>query len=333
MDADRFFAHNPLCQALGIRFPVLQAGMYQVALGALAAAVSEAGGLGTIGSAFMSPEELRKQIRLVKERTEAPFGVDVLFAKPEGADPGSTGYARQVQEHIEVMFEEGVPVLISGLGNPVEVVPRAHDAGMKVLSLVGNVRQAQRLAGDGVDIIIASGRDGGGHVGRVGTAALVPAVVDAMAGLRPGMPVVAAGGITDGRGLVAALAFGASGVWMGTRFIATEEAHVHANYKGRIVEIGDEGTVVSRANSGKPNRMIRNAFTDSWEGREAEILPFPQQMLQVGRAASFAGRQQGDVENGVLPAGQGSALIHQVKPAGQVVADVMAEARAILEAW
>ena len=328
MDPYRIFERNPLCQKLSIQFPVLQAGMFQVALGPLAAAVSIAGGLGVIGSAFMSADELREQIRLVKERTGAPFGVDILFAKAEGGDPESTGYTAQVHEHIEVVFEEGVPVLVSGLGNPVGVVKRAHDAGMTVLSLVGNARQARRLVADGVDIIIASGRDGGGHVGRVGTMALVPAVVDAV-----DAPVVASGGITDGRGLVAALALGASGVWMGTRFIVTEEARAHVNYKSKIVEIGDEDTVVTRCHSGKPNRMIRNAFTESWEGRESEILPFPQQMMQVGLPASVAGRLKGDVENGVLPAGQGSVLIHQIKPAGQVVADIMAEARAILERW
>ena len=328
MDFDKMLADNPLCQRLGIRYPILQAGMFQVALGRLAAAVSEAGGLGMIGSAFMSPEELREQIRLVRDHTSAPFGVDVLFARAEGSDAHSTGYTRQVEEHIEVVFSEEVPVLVSGLGNPAAVLPRAHQAGMTVLSLVGNVRQARRLAAAGVDFIIASGSDGGGHVGRVGTAALVPAVVDAV-----DVPVLAAGGLADGRGLVAALAFGACGVWMGTRFITTEEARGHDNYKQKIVDIDDEGTVVSRANSGKPNRMIRNRFTESWEGRETEILPFPRQMLEVGQAASVAGRLEGDTENGVLPAGQSSALIHEVKPAGQVVRDIVAEARAVFERW
>ncbi|MCZ6533698.1 MAG: nitronate monooxygenase [SAR324 cluster bacterium] len=328
MDFDRMLETNPLCQRLGIRYPILQAGMFQVAMARLASAVSEAGGLGVIGSAFMSPEDLREQIRLVKDHTSAPFGVDILFARTPGSDAASTGYTRQVQDHIEVVFEEGVPVLVSGLGNPVEVVPRAHDAGMTVLSLVGNVRQAKRLAGDGVDFIIASGSDGGGHVGRVGTAALVPAVVDALQ-----VPVLAAGGLADGRGLVAALAFGACGVWMGTRFISTVEARGHDNYKQKIVEIDDEGTVISRANSGKPVRMIRNRFTESWEGREADILPFPQQMIEVGQPASVAGRIEGDVENGVLPAGQSSALIHEIKPAGQVVRDIVAEARAVFARW
>jgi enoyl-[acyl-carrier protein] reductase II len=328
MGLEAMLTDNPLCRMLGIDYPILQAGMYQVARGPLAAAVSEAGGLGVIGSAYMEPEELREQIRLVKQRTRRPFGVDILFARVESTDALTAGYTEQVEAHVAVTFEEGVPVLVSGLGNPKDVLPRAHAAGMQVLSVVGNVRQAARLAADGVDGIIASGCDGGGHVGRVGTAALIPAVVDAV-----NIPVVGAGGIADGRGLLAAMAFGAMGVWMGTRFIATIEARGHDNYKHKIVEIDDEGTTITRAHSGKTNRMIRNAFTRSWEGREAEILPYPHQLRKVGEPLSHLGRIEGDVEHGVCPAGQSAALIHEVKPAGDVVRDVMAEARAILSRW
>ncbi len=328
MSMQKLFGSLPVCERLGIRYPVFQAGMGHVAYGELAAAVSEAGGLGVIGTGTMAPDELRQEIALVRERTEKPFGVDILFARVEGSDPTSIGYVDRVQELIRVSLEARVPVLVSGLGNPGGIVPEAHGLGITVMSVVGNVRQARRLEGEGVDIIVASGHDGGGHVGRVGTAALVPAVVDAV-----DVPVLAAGGLADGRGLVAALAFGACGVWMGTRFITTEEARGHDNYKQKIVDIDDEGTVVSRANSGKPNRMIRNRFTESWEGREADILPFPQQMLEVGQAASVAGRIEGDTENGVLPAGQSAALIHEVKPAGQVLRDIVAEARAVFERW
>jgi enoyl-[acyl-carrier protein] reductase II len=318
---------NPLLRLLGIRYPVLQAGMYQVAYGELAAAVSAAGGLGVIGSAFMEPEQLRAEIRLVRERTEAPFGVDILFARVEGGDPQAAGYTEQVRAHLDVVCAERVPVLVSGLGDPAQAVPRAHALGMKVLAVVGNTRQARKVVAGGVDAVIASGHDGGGHVGRVGTVTLVPSVVDAV-----NVPVVAAGGLVDGRGLAAALALGACGVWMGTRFIATAQARAHARYKERIVALDDEGTVVTRAHSGKPNRMIRNRFTASWEGREAEILPYPQQMLQVGAPASHRGRIEGDVEHGVLPAGQGAALIRGVEDAGAVVRALVAEARALLGA-
>ena len=325
MTAEYLFADNPLCRMLGIRYPICQAGMFQVAYGDLAAAVSNAGGLGVIGAAFMDPEQLRREIRLVKEETERPFGVDILFARVEGSDITSHDYAAEVRGHIEVVFEEGVRVLVSGLGDPGGVVGRAHDAGMKVMSLVGTAKQAKAVERSGVDVVIASGHEGGGHVGRIGTLSLVPRVVDSVA-----VPVLAAGGLADGRGLVAALAMGAVGVWMGTRFIATAEAHAHDNYKHRIAAIDEDGTVVTRAHSGKPNRMIRNRFTRSWEGREAEIQPYPHQLREVGEPLSFLGRQQGDVDNGVLPCGQSAGLIETVDAAGDVVRAIAEEAADVL---
>ena len=312
-----------LCRLLGIRHPILQAGMGHVAHGELAAAVSEAGGLGVIGAGPMTPDDLRRQICLVRERTSQPFGVDILFARTDQAS--GSGYTSQVDDQIGVVLEERVPVLISGLGNPLGVVQQAHDQGMVVMSLVGNVRQARRLAAAGVDAIIASGCDGGGHVGTVGTAALVPQVVDAVS-----VPAVAGGGLSDGRSLVAALAWGACGIWLGTRFIATQEARAHHNYKDKLVAIDEEGTIVTRAHSGKPVRMVRNTFTATWAGREAEIKPYPWQLLEVGLPASIAGRIEGDVEHGVLPAGQGAGLIADVPSAGEVVARIVQQAESLL---
>ncbi|MBT6884234.1 MAG: hypothetical protein HOA30_09305 [Rhodospirillaceae bacterium] len=302
--------------------------MYQVAHGRLAAAVSQAGGLGVIGAAFMEPEDLRREIRLVRETTDRPFGVDILFAEVAKDDPSTTGYTQQVEDHIAVIFEERVPVLVSGLGNPGRIVPDCHALGIKVMSLVGTSRQAQSVAAAGVDVVIASGQDGGGHVGRIGTLPLVSKAVDSV-----DVPVLAAGGLADGRGLIAALALGAQGVWMGTRFIATDEARGHQNYKQKIADIDEDGTIVTRAHSGKPNRIIRNRFTASWEGRESEIKPYPGQLQEIGEPASILGRIEGDTENGVLPAGQGAGLIREVKPAGEVVADIMDEARAVLTHW
>ena len=319
---------NPFCRLLGIEFPICQAGMYQVAHGRLAAAVSQAGGLGVIGAAFMEPEDLRREIRLVRETTDRPFGVDILFAEVAKDDPSTTGYTQQVEDHIAVIFEERVPVLVSGLGNPGRIVPDCHALGIKVMSLVGTSRQAQSVAAAGVDVVIASGQDGGGHVGRIGTLPLVSKAVDSV-----DVPVLAAGGLADGRGLIAALALGAQGVWMGTRFIATDEARGHQNYKQKIADIDEDGTIVTRAHSGKPNRIIRNRFTASWEGRESEIKSYPGQLQEIGEPASILGRIEGDTENGVLPAGQGAGLIREVKPAGEVVADIMDEARAVLTHW
>ncbi len=315
-----------LCRRLGIRYPIMQAGMGQVAYGRLAAAVSAAGGLGVIGAGYLTADELRREIKVIRDTTDKPFGVDILFAKVAGDDAATVTYVRQVQDQIAVSLEERVPVLISGLGNPLGVIGEAHERGMTVMSVIGNVRQALKLEAEGIDMLIASGGDGGGHVGRVGTAALVPAVTQAVK-----IPVIAGGGLADGRGLLAALAFGAVGVWMGTRFIASEEARAHQNYKNLLVERDEEGTVISRGHSGKTVRMLRNRFTDYWQKNEDKILPYPHQMKAVGEAATIAGRIEGDVENGVLPAGQSVGLIHGVKPAGEIVQDIFDEACAAFD--
>ena len=325
MDLDALLADNPFCRKVGIRYPIAQAGMFQVAYGRLAGAVSAAGGLGVIGSAFMTGEELAREIAIAREMTKKPLGVDILFARVPAEDGQAAAYTAQVAEHIEVTLNADVQVLVSGLGNPAEVIPAAHERGMTVMALVGTSRQAARVAEAGVDLVIASGHEGGGHVGRVGTMALVPKVVDTV-----DVPVLAAGGLVDGRGLLAALALGAAGVWMGTRFIATDEARGHANYKNKIAEIDEDGTIVSLANSGKPNRMIKNGFTAAWAGRDDEILPYPRQMIEVGAPASHRGRIEGDVENGILAAGQGAGLIGEVAPAGEIVARIMAEMEAAL---
>ncbi len=318
---------TPICERLGIAFPVFQAGMGWVARGELAAAVSEAGGMGVIGAGSnMSPDELRDEIRLVRSLTDKPFGVDILFATVRASGSEVVKYTDAVQEIVQVVFDESVPVLISGLGSPKGVVSEAHDRGIFVMSVIGAVRHAVKAVGDGVDAVIASGCDGGGHVGKIGTAALIPAVVDAV-----DVPVLAGGGLADGRGLTAAFAFGAQGIWMGTRFIATIQALAHENYKRKIVEIDSAGTIVTRAHSGKPCRLIRNDFTASWEGREHEIEPYPLQALHVGHTASELGRRRGDADHGVLPTGQSAGLIDEIKSAKEVVLDVVSEAAQALE--
>ena len=318
---------TPICERLGIKHPVFQAGMGWVALAELAAAVSEAGGLGVIGAGTnMVPSELLEQIRRVRSLTDKPFGVDILFATVTSRGSDVVKYTDAVEGMVQVVLEERVPVLISGLGSPLAVVPEAHKRGIFVMSVVGAVRHAVKAVNDGVDAVIASGRDGGGHVGRIGTAVLVPAVVDAV-----NVPVLAGGGLADGRGLAAALALGAQGVWMGTRFIVTEEALAHQNYKTRITAINEDGTVVTRAHTGKPCRLVRNQFTDSWAGREDEIEGYPLQAIRVGHAASERGRLKGDVDNGVLPAGQSAGLIEEVLPAGEVVRRTVDEAAEVLQ--
>jgi len=318
--------HTPFCDLLGIRYPICQAGMGYVARSSLAAAVSAAGGLGVVAAAHSTPAELRGEIRRVRDLTDRPFGVDILFAAVRATGEEAERFTDRVKAWVDVTLEERVPVLIAGLGNPGPVTAEAHRLGITVMALCGNVKQARDHAANGVDVVIAQGHEAGGHTGRIGGLVLVAAVADALAP----RPVLAAGGIADGRGLVAALALGAQGAWIGTRFIATPEAHAHDNYKRKIVAIDEEGTVVTRAASGKPCRLIRNRFTQSWEGREAEIQPFPVQGERVGHPAALLAREQGDVENGNAPCGQTAGLIREIRPAGEVIGAIVEEAEAVL---
>jgi enoyl-[acyl-carrier protein] reductase II len=317
---------TPLCDLLGIRYPICQAGMGYVARSALAAAVSAAGGLGVMAAAHHTPAELRAEIRKIRDLTDAPFGVDILFAAVRVGGAEAEHFTDEVKAFVDVTLDERVPVLVAGLGNPGPITADAHRLDIKVMALCGNVKQARDHVANGVDVVIAQGHEAGGHTGRIGGLVLIPAVIDAVAPV----PVLAAGGIAGGRGLVAALALGAVGIWIGTRFIATPEAYAHDNYKRKIVAIDEEGTVVTRAATGKPCRLIRNAFTRSWEQREAEIQPFPIQLERVGRSSAHLARGQGDIENGNAPCGQSAGLIRDVVPAGEVVKALVAEAEEVL---
>lgn len=304
-----------ITELLGIEHPIIQAGMGSVAGSDLAAAVCNAGGLGVLGAAFWPPDQLRSEIRRVKSLTDRPYAVDLLVA--EGA-PG-------MEALLEVMFEEQVPVFLSGLGSPGPLVDEMHRRGMKVLAMVGNVRHAQRCVEAGVDAVVAQGTEAGGHTGRVATFPLVPAVVDAV---RP-LPVAAAGGIADGRGLVAALALGASAAVVGTRFVATREAHGHHAYKQRIVDATEEDTVVTKVYTGKSCRVIPNAYVAGWAGREAEVERFPAQLLKHWTEMEAA-IEGGDIDTGIMPAGQVSAVVRSVDSAADVVRRMMAEAEEII---
>lgn len=318
--------HTPLCDLLGIRYPICQAGMAFVARSGLAAAVSSAGGLGVIAAAHGTPALLRDEIRRVRDLTDRPFGVDILFATIRVAGDEVAQFTDQVKGWTDVALEERVPVLIAGLGNPGPATAAAHRLGIKVMALCGNVKQARDHVANGVDVVIAQGYEAGGHTGRIGGMVLIPTVVDAVT---PTL-VVAAGGIADGRGLAAALALGAVGIWMGTRFIATHEAHGHDNYKKKIVAIDEEGTVVHRGATGKPCRAIRNDFTREWEKRTAEILPFPLQAQRVGFPAAIRAREEGDIESGHAACGQSAGLIQEIIPARDLIGRMIAEADAAL---
>ncbi len=310
---------TPICDLLGIQYPVLLAGMGGVAYAELCAAVSNAGGFGTLGMAGRRPPEIHDEIRKVRDLTDKPFGVDLLAAVPESLDRTA-----------DLIIEGGAAAFISGLGvPPPHLVKKFHDAGLKVMNVSGTVRHAKSAEDGGLDAVVAQGTEAGGHTGRVAGLALIPQVVDAVK-----IPVIAAGSIVDGRGLAAALALGAQGVWMGTRFIASAEAHAGAMYKQVIVEADDEATIVTRAYSGKPMRVFRNAYVMDWERRPQDIQKFPAQVMlshQAGVMGGIGGQTEGlDYNRSAFAMGQGSGAIHDVKPAREIIQEIMAEADAVI---
>jgi enoyl-[acyl-carrier protein] reductase II len=309
---------TPLCDLLHIEHPILLAGMGGVSYAPLAAAVSNAGGYGVLGMAGTSPDFIRRQMREVKALTDRPFGVDLLAATPDA-----------LTASVEVIIEEGASAFIAGLGVPSPILARLHAAGLKVMVVCGTVRHAQKAQDAGCDAVICQGGEGGGHTGLVGTLPLVAQAVEAV-----DIPVIATGGLHDGRGLAAALALGAQGVWMGTRFIASQEAHAGAVYQEAILAARDEDTVRTRCYSGKPMRVRANSYVDDWEGRPGEIQPFPLQAMasvQAGVLGGIGGQTEGlDPDRSCLAMGQSAGGISQVLPAGRIVADLMTQAEAAI---
>jgi enoyl-[acyl-carrier protein] reductase II len=311
-----------LTQVLGIEHPVMLAGMGGVAYHRLVAAVSEAGGFGCLGASTMSPDQMVEEIGLVRDRTDRPFGVDLLTALPGDM-------AAQVGR----IIDGGASVFVAGLGVPTDVVDLCHRHGVLVVNMCGKVDHARRAVDAGCDIVVAQGTEAGGHTGQVAALPLVPQVVDAVG---DHVPVVAAGGISDGRGLAAALALGADGVWVGTRFIATPEARSVTGYKEALLRIGEDGTAVSRAYSGKTMRVVANRYTSYFDEHPDELQRFPAQLgRSIGDEAFHLG---GDDETpGVdpdvecYPAGQGAGAIHELVPAGELVRRFVIEAEAALE--
>jgi enoyl-[acyl-carrier protein] reductase II len=310
--------HTKICDILSVEHPVLLAGMGGVSYAEVCAAVSAAGGFGSLGMAGLSPYQIGEQMARVKDLTDKPFGVDLLTAQPES-----------LTASVDVIIKGGAKAFIAGLGVPVAIVEQLKQAGVVVMCMAGNVRHAVKAAEAGCDVIIAQGTEAGGHTGSVASVALWPQVVDAV-----DVPVVAAGGLFDGRGLVAALAFGCVGVWMGTRFIASTEAHAGQPYKDAILKMSEADTVISRVFTGKTLRAIANESTREFEGKEAK--PFFAQVMesvQLNRLGPIAGVVDNvDPARQCLAAGQGGGAIHDILPAGDIVRRIMAEAEAVLRA-
>lgn len=308
---------TPICDLFGIEHPIFLAGMGQVSYAAVCAAVSEAGGYGTLGMAAEPPERIREEMRKVRELTDKPFGVDLLAALPE-----------TVMAAIDVIIAEGASSFIAGLGIPGPVIQKCHDAGVKVMVVCGKVEHARRSEEAGCDAVVAQGTEAGGHTGKVAGMALVPQVVDAVS-----IPVLAAGSIVDGRGLAAALALGAQGVWVGTRFIASEEARAARTFKQRIVASGGADTLITRCYSGKPMRVITNPYAEEFERHPERIQPFPQQMVTSAQAGvlGYASDTNTDPERTCMPAGQGIGGIHEILPVAAIMSRMLGEARADIE--
>lgn len=298
---------------LEIEYPILQGGMAWVAEHHLAAAVSEAGGLGLIGAASAPGEWVREQIRKVKERTEKPFGVNIMLMSP---------YADEVAK---VVAEEGVKVVTTGAGNPEKYMKLWKDAGIKVIPVVASVALAKRMERCGADAVVAEGSEAGGHIGENTTMVLVPQIADAVS-----IPVIAAGGIADGRGVAASLMLGASAVQVGTHFVVTKESVVHENYKKCIIKAKDIDSKVTGRSTGHPIRVLRNQMTKEYLRLEKEGASF-EELEKLTLGALRKAVVEGDVVNGSLMAGLSAGLVKEELSCRELIQKLMSEAEACLK--
>ena len=299
-------------ELLGIEHPIIQGGMAWVAEYHLAAAVSEAGGLGLIGGANAPGEVIRDYIRKAKERTSKPFGVNVMLMSP---------YADDVAK---VVVEEGIKVVTTGAGNPGKYMDMWKAAGIKVIPVVASVALAKMMEKAGADAVVAEGTESGGHIGEAPTMTLVPQVVDAV-----NIPVIAAGGIADGRGIAAAFMLGAEAVQIGTRFVVAKESIVHENYKQRIIKAKDIDSTVTGRSHGHPVRCLRNQMTREYNKLESEGKSFEElEYLTLGTLRKAV--QEGDVTQGTVMAGQIAGMIDKVQTCKEMIDEMMAQAEALL---
>ena len=301
-----------ITQLLGIKYPVFQVAMAQIARFELASAVSNAGGLGILASGGMSPEELREQIKKCKEQTTKPFAVNLMLMMPN------------INEIIDVVIEEGVKIVTTGAGTPRKFMPRLTEAGVKVIPVIPSVKAAKKMEELGCAAVVVEGMEAGGHVGTSTTMALLPQVTKAV-----NIPVIAAGGIADGRGVAAAFCLGASGVQMGTVFLATHECPISIEYKNLIVEADDTSTTLTGMKFGAPVRGIKNELTKRYHELEAQsstLMELEELTLGSLRKAVY----DGDVENGSVMSGQIAGLVDEIRSVEQVIVDVLEEAKTTL---
>jgi enoyl-[acyl-carrier protein] reductase II len=294
-------------EILGIEYPIIQGGMAWVATYQLAAAVSNAGGLGIIAAGNADADYLRNQIRKAKEMTDKPFGVNVMLLSPH------------VDEVMQVIIEERVPVITTGAGNPGKYVKALKEVGTKVIPVVPSVALAKRMEKEGCDAVIAEGTESGGHIGELTTMSIVPQVVDAV-----NIPVIAAGGIADGRGIHAAFALGAEGVQIGTRFICSDECTVHQNYKDAVINAKDRDAVATGRSTGHPVRCLKNKLTRKFDELEDQKVP-KEEIEKAGAGALRKAVVEGDMANGSVMAGQIAGMIKDIKPCKVIIEDLVKE--------
>lgn len=299
-------------QLLGIEYPVIQGGMAWVAEHNLAAAVSNAGGLGLIGAASAPPEVVREEIRKAKELTDKPFGVNVMLLNPNA------------EEVAKVVIEEGVKVVTTGAGNPGKLIDAWKEAGVVVIPVVASVAMAKMMVRAGADAVVAEGMESGGHIGAQTTMTLVPQIVDAV-----DVPVIAAGGIADGRGVAAAMMLGAEGVQMGTRFVVAKESIVHPNYKERVIKARDIDSEVTGMSTGHPIRVLRNQMTRDYLKMEKEGASF-EELEQLTLGSLRKAVMEGDVVHGSLMAGQSAGLVKKEQSCVEIIQELMQEAHTLL---
>lgn len=304
---------TPLCDLLNIEHPIIQGGMAWIATAELVAAVSNAGGLGIIGGGNAPLDEVRKQIRRTQELTDKPFGLNIPLAISEYPD-----------EIIDLCLEGGVKIVAIGAWRPGDHIPRLKEAGVTVIALVASVALAKRLERIGVDVLVAEGMESGGHIGDVATLPLVPQVVDAV-----DIPVVAAGGVADGRGLAAALALGAVGVQIGTRFICATECTAHDNYKQMIIKAGDRSTMTTGHSLGHPVRCLKNPMVHEFAELEKRGVS-EREIIEFGTGRLRLAAVEGDVKRGSVMAGQIAGMIKDIKPCRQIIEEIVAEAEGII---
>lgn len=303
---------NRICDMLQIEFPIFQGGMAWVANHAIAAAVSNAGGLGIIAAGNAPADWVRNEIRACKKETNKPFGVNIMLLSP------------YVDEVAQVVIEEGVKVVTTGAGNPGKYMDKWKENGITVVPVVPSVAIAKRMEKYGADAVVAEGCEAGGHIGELTTMVLVPQIVDAVS-----IPVIAAGGIADGRGFAAALMLGAQGIQMGTRFLIAKECTVHQAYKQRVLKATDIDTVVTGRTTGHPVRGLRNQLTRQFQQREKECAS-PEELEKLGTGALYRAVVEGDVIMGAVMAGQCAGLVKKEQTAKEIILEVISELRAVI---